>query len=328
MNEVETARAFWTALGQIAGVFAIPLVLEARRSAARWRTTRRSARRLQSLFYVLAAYAIYDAVAASLSALMTPSLDMVAMTLRTVSLTAVAAGLVLNPVLTFWIESNRDLLIIGQRAIPWSRFRRLRRAVRRNEAAVVTLATTVLNGLDTLDEQEQRLLILQTRRTAQDNALNSLANSVPDGQVAGSTRSSISDVSNAEARRSLLDQIESAKNDPVTTQSIAEELKKLRKTRKIFWKKVIELDQIAQYFDEARPFFRVTYLDPELHSALESNIANVAADAADNLTNPVIQAAEILSPTGSALKAVDKLLGENLRTIVNDSASTDRLSSN
>jgi hypothetical protein len=318
MDEIEAARAYWTAVGQLAGVFAIPLVLEARRSAARWRQTNRSYRRVQSTFYVLAGIAIYDAVSTSLFTLLEPRYDTVGMLARAITLTGVAFGLVLNPVLTFFYESNRDYFIIMQRALPWSNFRKLRRAARRNEHVFVEWSVTVIRALDTLDTFEEELLALKGQNDRNHAILAQLADSL-NGALKGATPDQLPEgVSKEQIEHHLLGQLESVRQLPSYMSQISIQLESIRKFRVQLLDEVLDVDQKAQAFDDTRQIFKITHLDPELRTALESNVARVADDAADNLTSPsYLQTPATLSPVSAAINAIDAIWGEGLRAVVN-----------
>lgn len=170
-DQVIDVGAFWTTAAQLAGVFAIPLVLEARRFAVRWPRTSIADRRRQSAFIFGAGCSIVWLVLISLSSLISPSRNYGEMFVAAILLGAVAFGLVVQPVLSLFLVVNRDLYVALARAMPWSNFRVERRAFRTERSDFVRISGVALEQYETVSSQVEVLIALGERGRQQDQEI-------------------------------------------------------------------------------------------------------------------------------------------------------------
>lgn len=312
MEAVEHSRVVWTALGQVAGVFAIPLVLEARRSVARWRAAPRHLRRLQGLFYFLAAAAIFDAVSTSLFNLLMDRHDSGDMLLRVVTLSIVAAGLILNPAYTYMVTANRDVVVILSRAAPWSMFRKLRREFLRAEGEFTKLVASTLRSSDRVDVFIGQMEALKAGNAASDERLVMVRNAVErllDSAVARL------DIKMAPGERAdLLERsLNSTADDTALQAAIDKQLRRLRKHKAELDERLMPMADRADSFDEVRPRLGMTSFDPNDLERLEGEVGHTADDAADRLVSPPqIRDAAIVRPEDTATAAIAKAISDLL----------------
>ncbi len=273
-DEIETARAFWSTLAQIAGVFIIPLVLEARRSAARWRGKPRGTQVGQAIFYYYSGSVLFLAIFFPLLALgRAAPLDPLPRLTFPILLGTVAAGLVLIPLAKYFVITTREVTTIIVRFMPWSSWRDMRRRYRRAWAAFVDSTVELLEARDELANVIAQIPDVETdlKKTAKKVSTELDKRS----EQAATTGEPV----DAEWLATVTDGQERLRAHKATLKRAKRT--SLRQLRSVDERIVKSEKMLEELIADQDKFVKMTYVSDELRAAVDEQIAELESDARD-----------------------------------------------
>jgi len=275
--DLDASRAYWTTVAQVAGVFAIPLVLEARRTVARWPKTAKVVRRAQSLFYLLAAFVIFETVVVALGRIYSPVADPAGYLLSLLGIVFLAFGLVFIPVLQYFVSVNADWATIVLRGLPWSEWRAARRRYREAEREFASGIADVLANYSEIESvifEAKKTLKRAVAQTARLAKLKELAELHLDANR---------DSDEAAEIEETLIVLKELTTSPTSEDNARKVLKSAKKARARVADSLIRGASIADRFDEGRRSEAITYLSPKFIARLEARVGELSADARDEI---------------------------------------------
>ena len=232
---------YWAPVSQIAPVFALALVLEARRLATTWTIENRLERSFYSAILLVTACLIYTLESWSLSAMSTGESDPVRVQFSNLLIFSVMTGLAVQPVLSLAIAGNAEIFARAARLFPGSPYNKTWKTMKKTEANLILLSAEVIKAEATAVENVKRL------RLTRDKMRQNLANL---DAVLDDLRSQSDEESVAEGITSALEASGLAREDLVEKLKGADfELQKAKKFRKKMRRTLLDVDKFVTDVD-------------------------------------------------------------------------------
>jgi hypothetical protein len=120
---------FWAPVSQIVPVFALALVIEARRLALGWNAENKLERRIIPLAFIIAALALYFIESEALNRMLSGQHDDLRARWVIFGLLLAATGIGVQPIYNLVVIANIDLIRSVARSMPWTPIRKVRRSM-------------------------------------------------------------------------------------------------------------------------------------------------------------------------------------------------------
>jgi hypothetical protein len=274
----EAARAFWSTIAQIAGVFIIPLVLEARRAVARWQGKARAMQIREALFYYLSAFALTMCVSNSLLNL---AFDSAPSEFERIFwpfvLAVISFALVVVPLSNYAAIATHEGYVIATRFLPWSSWRSNRRRYHRAALSLAAASRSLRESRDTLagsldslkkSTKEVRRHVQWMRGLTPAERAAAWAES-----TAGLDDPNVTDELRAQA-------VAAAEGDDDLFDKAKASIKSAKKHLRALDREMVNTLKLADEVEADRQrFTSITFVTPELREATNAAISAIEADA-------------------------------------------------